>query len=112
MPLVTETQTVDLAAWLTVIWDEEERLAIKAAQEIPGHNPDHPYCIDPASVLARIAADRKILAQLRLIDSGVLLVGSTQDAQRENRSGLLFAVLALASPYKGREGWQEDWGHE
>lgn len=83
--------TADLAAWLTAVWDEEERLA-KAASgavewaclTIPRFSEGgagevdmgdsivvvptpmvaaHIAYHDPASVLARIAADRKILAE-------------------------------------------------
>ena len=45
------TEAVDLAAWLTRIWDEEERIA---GEDLA---PDW-----IATITARIAADRKILA--------------------------------------------------
>lgn len=107
---MTETQTVDLAAWLTAIWDEEERLAKRAAQEIPGHNPDHPYCIDPSMVLARIAADRKIL-ELHSVNHECTNGRETLYIERAF-DDLCPTVRLLASPYKGRDGWQEEWADE
>ena len=149
--LVTETQTVDLAAWLTRIWDEEERLA-KAA---PGRNwqafvmddvagasvydeqwvllyPQHydhdnplsrepgatgPMYIeravdelcahvarhDPASVLARIAAHKEMLAECCI----------SLENKRPGYDGtqrFAWQILRLlASAHRDRPGWQEAW---
>ena len=155
MVLVTGTQTVDLAAWLTAIWDEEEAavLAVPDAYrtweirndwvsgigldigttQAPGYiEPEHARFIaanDPASVLARIAADRKILElhkiDVRKIDHPPFdeLTGERwPDAYdvicrvcgwaAEDPSSACETVRLLASPYKGREGWQEGWTHE
>lgn len=67
---MTETQSTDLAAWLTAVWDEEERLATSIhdadCDSIPREGYNGPFPCDcgvPASVLARITADRKILAE-------------------------------------------------
>jgi hypothetical protein len=153
--LVTETQTVDLAAWLTRIWDEEERLAKAAASGYSGASWEmsldvigaggrgyvavgpyggdidsdigtHIACHDPASVLARIAADRKILElhkiEVRKVDTPPFdeLTGErwpdTYDVTcaicgwaAEDPTSACSTVRLLASPYKGREGWQEAW---
>jgi hypothetical protein len=95
---VTETQTVDLAAWLTAIWDEEEQLA-EAIQfaNVGGW-------LSPASVLARIAADRKIL------ELHAALPGPYWPfCEACGGHWPCLTVRLLASPYKGREGWQEAW---
>jgi hypothetical protein len=128
---VTETQTVDLASWLTAIWDEEERWAREAATE---HAIDHDHLgwasIDwngienerlgqlcaPMYALARIAADRKILelhgvawnAEVCTVCHHPHEDGETLD----NDAWPCATVRLLASPYKGREGWQEAWAHE
>jgi len=138
---VTETQTVDLASWLTAIWDEEERLAEEATPGpwkwqdpgpphkmallgengrrmiVPSRTPDvWPSYMDahfmeanhPGAVLARIAADRKILA---------MHTGHHECPSEEDNCGWVTddrcsTVRLLASPYKGRDGWQENWAHE
>lgn len=71
---------------------------------------------DPASVLARIAADRKILelhgvawnAEVCTVCYHPHEDGETLD----NDAWPCLTVRLLASPYKGREGWQEKWGDE
>jgi len=117
---VTETQTVDLAAWLTAIWDEEERLAsewqskLDAGVAIPSHMLGG--VVNPASVLARIAADRRILelhgvawnAEVCTVCHHPHEDGETLD----NDAWPCATVRLLASPYKGREGWQEAWADE
>ena len=40
---MTDTTTVDLAAWLTAIWDEEERLARDCIAEIGSHREGDPF---------------------------------------------------------------------
>lgn len=141
---MTETQTVDLAAWLTAIWDEEERLAIKAGgdrwildgsivhQDRPHEDvvdwvydeaDEHIAAHDPASVLARIAADRKILELHRKVGFSVFTMRGVPEqrerycevCQRGDEDELVYpcrTLLLLASPYKGREGWQEEWGDD
>jgi hypothetical protein len=133
---VTETQTVDLAAWLTGIWDEEERLAKKAGGDrwiLDGgiHRESHPMdevvdwvydeadehiaYHDPASVLARIAADRKILALHVYTVDGNGWVDCTNCGEVGHETEGITECLhrrLLASPYKGREGWQEEWADE
>jgi hypothetical protein len=57
----------DLASWLTAVWDEIQEIAVNADGETYFLD-DGEYTLKlmeampPASVLARIAADRKILA--------------------------------------------------
>jgi len=142
-----ETQITDLAAWLTAVWDEEERLARDAASaEYPGPewilseddvvgaaHGDYVACgpyegdigeeigsfiaaNDPASVLARIAADRKILELHRDSDgycdecgSGVPESGPGDPGSFNPVEWPCPTLRLLASPYADREGWQESW---
>jgi hypothetical protein len=132
---VTEAQTVDLAAWLTAIWDEEERLA-KAAfsnQEDPEHGwgkegravtphvgvihedvqRAHVVRWHPGAVLARIAADRKIIELHGVAWNAEVctvchhLIGD--DLQVDNDAWPCATVRALASPYADRPGFQAAW---
>lgn len=134
---MTETQTVDLAAWLTRIWDEEERRLTRATNRgawvadglsvkhqptgdtlarfvYPG-DADHAEHWQPGAVLARIAADRKILElhkpYQRIIGLGCeTCLGSAVKNKPASFPGWPCPTLRLlASPYKGREGWQEAW---
>lgn len=145
---MTETQTVDLAAWLTRIWDEEERatqgaidvsqgwwLVIQAAAADPswakryGNAYQHLAQSDPRIALARIAADRKILElHTGAHECPELKTGTYPDDWPEDapygKAGFPWRHASneyfedetcptqrlLASPYKGREGWQEEWG--
>lgn len=129
--MAAEQQTVDLAAWLTRIWDEEERLAKAAfsSQEDPenGWGEDgravtphvgvihedvqraHVVRWHPGTVLTRIAADRKILEDYLKAVEDSRPSGNPTLWGKEARFGLWIAVQHLASPYKGREGWREEW---
>jgi hypothetical protein len=60
-------------------------------------------------VLAVCAAHRRIVEQLQHIDAGVLIIGDGEAARREYRSGVLFALRALASVYADHEDWREEW---
>jgi hypothetical protein len=121
---MTEQQTVDLVAWLTAIWDEEERIGksadwgVRSGSELrvqtissPGIAPG--VCASPQHVLARIAADRKILELHSPVTEGEILCATC--ATRIVAAELAAdpwpcpTVRLLASPYKGREGWQEEW---
>jgi hypothetical protein len=105
MPLVTETQTVDLASWLTAIWDEDTR-------RFGGHEEDcdeqfgRPCDCIYGEMLARIAADRRILAECQRI----LAVDGWEYTDAPELAAT--TVRLLASPYKGRDGWQEGWDHD
>jgi hypothetical protein len=101
---VTETQTVDLASWLTAIWDEDEAEARKEKYRDDAWWMDGPF--DADFVLARIAADRKILAECQRI----LAVDGWEYSDAPELAAM--TIRLLASPYKGREGWQEAWAHE
>jgi hypothetical protein len=129
---VTETQTVDLAAWLTSIWDEEERLAKEALApdwrgsktfyDTEGAQQDSwglwLFHIYPASVLARIAADRKIL-ELHSAEPNPLLSRKTLSWAERGKLPLVCSecsgawpcrtLLLLASPYADRPGFREEW---
>ncbi|MFI6681856.1 DUF6221 family protein [Kribbella sp. NPDC050470] len=73
---------------------------------------------DPASVLARIAADRKILELHGQVDvreggaSSCATCAVTANWELDPEDWPCRTLRLLASPYKGREGWQENWGHE
>jgi hypothetical protein len=114
---MSETRTTDLATWLTRIWDEEERLAKRAGDWLTAPEIDNygHLTVPSASVLARIAADRKILelhtpteAQL-----GPRLVKACSVCGYAEMGVIAtwpcLTLRLLASPYKGREGWQEAW---
>jgi len=105
---VTETQTVDLAAWLTQIWDEEEKAAHsgKTCGEVhPMFDVYHPDGHPDDQALARIAAYRKILKDL----SNYCWLWPGHPCGKCERIGCR-NLRRMASPYKGREGWQEAWG--
>lgn len=77
----------------------------RARDELCAHIAAH----DPASVLARIAADRKILERIqRITDIHRDGSGSLGELSMVVEAKLM--LHDLASPYKGREGWQEEWG--
>lgn len=64
---------------------------------------------DPASALARIAADRKILAEFVARDKDVdLMLGPDCLRQRE-WSGLRLALRIKAAQYRSRPGFNPDW---
>ncbi len=145
-----ETQITDLAAWLTAVWDEEERLARDAASaEYPGPewilseddvvgaaHGDYVACgpyegdigeeigsfiaaNDPASVLARIAADRKILAWCTERDRIYVgtLASDPSDPANYVPGSLAHptdsvALRLLASAYADRPGFNPRWSVE
>lgn len=122
----------DLAAWLTQIWDDDERIARaipdlyrswEALREGPGAawidcvsssrtqspgllDPDDAAHIarhDPASILARIAADRQILAECSI-------VLEDKSPERVQERILAWAIVRhLASAHRDRPGWREAW---
>ena len=107
---MTEQQTVDLVDWLGAIKDEEERwtrVAIRTAE----HGVTE-FDLD------RIAADRKILELHKATDWCGPTERSCQICHEDYSWGPdhgdwpCATLKALASPYEGREGWQESWGHE
>jgi hypothetical protein len=103
---MTDTTTVDLATWLTSIWDEEEaREREQTYIEFTSAFEQVNYKGNPLT-LARIAADRKIL---ELHGGGV---SYPDECGLCNEPLPCETVRLLASPYKGREGWQEAWGHD
>lgn len=122
--------TADLVTWLTQVWDEDEALATSALDLSKVHIPTGDgYEIrytwmrelllndklqsgwtmeaasTPASVLTRVAADRKILA----------LHAQTWDQGRYETCDTCWGewpcvtARLLAQPYADREGWQEAW---
>lgn len=133
---MTDTATVDLAAWLTRIWDEEERLAKDCSAEVGSHRagdpfpdgsgdadydafPSYPWGSSrwelaymagpghPVSVLARIAADREILEDYRHCEADYRVHHTpTLEGQR---FGLLLALARLAEAYADRPGYREEW---
>jgi len=133
---MTEMPAEDLAAWLTRIWDEEERLAREVADRYPAPwvgafkqvtseggsieevASTEASCIshhieryDPASVLARIAADRKILALHGSIDNiyGRLECTSCGIAGEFPVRWPCPTLRLLASPYADSPGYREEW---
>lgn len=113
----------DLAAWLTQIWDEDQAVALGAEghsvfdgtgvvadrhargtvvvrSPVARHIARH----DPAAALARIAADRQILAACQRV---------YRAKDREYGDGshdLADEILdLLATPYADRPGYREEW---
>jgi hypothetical protein len=113
---MTDTTTVDLAAWLTRIWDEEER-------RYGGHEEDcdeqfkRPCDCIYGVVLARIAADRKILEDavdasetLGQIEAGEISADHEGRERAEWEAEILWRpVRHLASTHVDRPGFQEEW---
>ena len=117
---MTETQTVDLAAWLTQIWDEQEKDATnpikgeihsRDCESTREHIPFPCECGVPEQILARNAADRRVLELHAPYDHegiGVLCIccaggaGAGPDWPCET-------LRLMASPYIDREGFQEAW---
>jgi uncharacterized protein DUF6221 len=102
-------QTDDIAAWLTGVWDEDEAQAAATGQP-DGYYPD-PY--DPGSpmhhesVLARIGADRQILA---LHSGSAPWCAWSQDGNDTHLIGdPCDTARLLALPYADRPGYQESW---
>lgn len=124
--------TADLADWLTQVWDEQEEAAREAYYEGQRWLPEEESVItapdwdvvytadrkvdarhiarhDPASVLARIAADRQILARCSAH------LPPTSDRHLLTDVAMALAVLAeatirdLAQPYADRPGFEEAW---
>lgn len=99
----------DLAAWLTRIWDEDEQWARQIGQP-DGFHPD-PYEPEApahhAKLLARIAADRKILA---LHSGSAVYCAWTHDDRDTHQSyGPCDTVRLLAMPHADRPGYREEW---
>jgi hypothetical protein len=126
------TAVDDLAAWLTAVWDEQEAAA-KAAfsnQEDPEHGwgqqgravtphvgvihedvqRDHVVAWHPGVVLARIAADRKILA-LHAPEKETPKGGGKPYVICGTCWGepICQTIRLLAQPYADRPGYQESW---
>ena len=140
---MTDSKTVveDLAAWLTAVWDEEERLAKKAGGDrwiidgsivhesrphedvvdwVYDEADEHIAYHDPAQMLARIAADRKILALHHKAGFTVFTMNGEAEqrerycevCQRGDEEELVYpceTLLLLASPYADREGFRSEW---
>lgn len=118
----------DLAAWLTAVWDEEARLAKRAADALTTPEIDNygHLTVPSAWMVARIAADRKILElhhpdreadtwywlERECAGCGRRWHGNTPPGTPPTVIGPergCPTIRLLASPYKGREGWQEEW---
>lgn len=136
-------QTDDIAAWLTAIWDEDARIAKAAAAQHPGPEwilsedvvgaahggyvacgpyggdvgeeiGSHIVAHDPASVLARIAADREILTEhtrnAGRCDTCITDVWVEYgDSVVGHHESYCPTVRYLAVPHASRPGYQEAW---
>ena len=121
--------TADLAAWLSQVWDEQEKIAkdgdwgIRSGSTLwvgaissPGIAPG--IVASPAYTLARIAADRLILEEHRneYSDAHRMKVGGLRPTCARcgipgeyNVSWPCQTVRLLAQPYADREGWRDEW---
>jgi len=121
-------QTDDIAAWLTAIWDERQRACVEAQTAIDACSAtaasgdlelrwmlqlrrggefqagwDMPGPPTPTEDLARIAADRAILAECSI-------VLENKDPERLGERILAWAVVRqLASVHRDRPNWREAW---
>ena len=127
----------DLAAWLTQIWDEQEKAARAAfsnqADPEEGWGEDgravtphvgvihedvqraHVVAWHPGVVLARLAADRQILALHKHTADpvGWIDCGTCGEAGHEaDKVKWCQHVRLLASPYADRPGYREEWRPE
>ena len=142
----------DLTAWLTQIWDEREEMAKQASPGPWRLNAEHDEVLaaddievctafalsnnqlrwtarhiaanDPASVLARIAAGRQILADWQQAngehqswceeydDFGAIEDYGRADKVRGALESLERIVRLLAQPYADRPGYLEEWRPE
>ena len=138
------TSVDDLAAWLTQIWDEREAQFVKACEAeaeylrsdgMPDTTADEvrEFWLRPESDtgwaldLARIAADRQILARLTALeteqkrlnreyqdwvdgnDSTHPKPARFSETERKEILGLRMALRFLASAYADRPGYREEW---
>lgn len=111
---MTDSKTVveDLAVWLTAVWDEEERLATYALGR-PWLKtklyPDEPWhflpLYQPELALARIAADRKILA----LHTGTHECPSFDDNCGWWEDIYCPTLLVLASAHADHPGFRPEW---
>lgn len=128
-------QTDDIAAWLTAIWDERQRACAEAQTAIDAYSAtaasgdlelrwmlqlrrggefqagwDMPGPPTPAEDLARIAADRDILALHDLAPDH--LTGKPHWCRLDQETQPCRTLRALASAYAARPGYQEAWRPE
>lgn len=130
----------DLAAWLTQIWDEQEKTLLQITHEgdrphwpgcqFLGDVPGYCNCDLTEQMLARITADRQILSRLRALevesheqwlDYTDWIDGAHSRTHRERQHteqeiaeipGLIYALKCSALPYADRPGYQEAWKPE
>ena len=122
----------DLAAWLTQIWDEQEKAARAAfsnqADPEEGWGEDgravtphvgvihedvqraHVVAWHPGVVLDRIAADRLILARFEAVRNAPMGPDAFANGVGMARFAELEAVVKhLALPHADRPGYREEW---
>jgi hypothetical protein len=128
-------QTDDIAAWLTAIWDEQEKLVGNEVDVLAEFFPASkgyswkyrwsrliwhdgvgpststmPGAPSPTEMLARIAADREILALHDLAPDH--LTGKPHWCRLDLETQPCRTLRALASAYATRPGYQEAWRPE
>ena len=127
------TPVDDLVAWLTQIWDEQEKRARLEKQLADDFFPDavvdyqwvrfvrdipdgmarstsfSPGAPSPASVLARIAADRRIVERYREAMANASEKDELDPCTQAVLVALLWPLYDLASAYQDRPGFQEAW---
>lgn len=126
------SQPADIAAWLTAIWDEQETAAREEVEMVAEYFPADrgyswkyrwsrqiwhgglasnlstmPGAPSPTEVLARIAADRQILAMyIAYRDAPERMVDVRADSWWR---ALDEVVRLLALPHAARPGYNENW---
>lgn len=94
-----------IAAWLDGIWDDDEA-------RLTGPTFCGPVWPTTDQLLARIAADRRILEMYRralTAEEGEPTKGAAWSAYREERVAFQRALEALASVYADRPGYRQEW---
>lgn len=109
----------DLAAWLTRVWDEQEKrsggIHAEDCESIPREGYNGPFPCDcgvPALMLAQVAAEKQILTlHVYTVDgSGWVDCTNCGEVGRETEgvTECLHRRL-LAQPYANRPGYRDEW---
>ncbi len=122
--MTTHAPPTSLSAFLLACLTDDEAAALAALEpdEFSGERPRYyssqgphrddwglwTFHVDPARVLANVAALRAVVAIHRWVEIEPGL-DRFMDLQAEFDASMS-TLRALAQPFAGREGWQEAWG--
>lgn len=109
-------QALDGSRWYVyedgqvVEWDGETWA--DGSARLPNRHQGSWLALDPARVLAEVAAKRRIINRYEASEEAAgtrTLDEQWLDVAQGRRDALLQAVRDLASVYAGRPGWREEW---